>query len=142
MAKVLAVCVSSQRNQPKIPVQEALLVEKAGIEGDSHYGISEREVSLLLREDVKQAESEANLEFPPGSLAENLLVQGLSSDILKIGTKIGIGDVVLKVIEKGKKPGEPHSYDYMGWCLLPECGYFLSVLKGGIIKPGMDLSIL
>jgi hypothetical protein len=49
--------------------------------------------------------------------------------------KIG-ESVILIVVEKGKKPGEPHSYDYRGWCLLPEKGYFLRVEKGGKVQPG------
>ncbi len=142
MGKVLAICLSKQRNQPKIPVPGALFVEKAGIEGDSHFGFSKREVSLLLSEDVEKTELKAGIKFPPGSLAENLLIQGLSPDPLEVGTLIRIGDVVLKVIEKGKRPEETHSYDYMGWCLLPYCGYFLSVQKGGVISPGMEAEIV
>ena len=142
MGKVLAICLSKQRNQPKRPVLEALFVEKAGIEGDSHFGFSKREVSLLLSEDVEKAELDAGIKFPPGSLAENLLIQGLSPDHLEVGSLISIGDVVLKVIEKGKSPDEPHSYDYKGWCLLPYCGYFLAVQKGGVISPGMEAEIL
>ena len=62
--------------------------------------------------------------------------RGLPGEI-PIGSHLKIGsDVVLLVIEKGKKPNEPHSYDYHGWCLLPEVGYFLEVVKGGIAKPG------
>lgn len=139
MAKVVAICVSGQRNEPKIPVEEARFVEHAGVEGDSHFGFSSREVSMLLQEDVHKAALEAGFEFPPGSLAENLLVSGLSSDILQVGTVLSIGEVVLKVIEKGKKTDEPHSYDYRGWCLLPVFGYFLSVEKGGTIRPGMEV---
>ena len=95
-----------------------------------------RHVSLLRYEDIKRAEEKAGFAFPPGSLAENLVIEGLPGEI-PIGSHLKIGsDVVLLVIEKGKKPNEPHSYDYHGWCLLPEVGYFLEVVKGGIAKPG------
>ncbi|NLB83045.1 MAG: MOSC domain-containing protein, partial [Synergistaceae bacterium] len=50
--------------------------------------------------------------------------------------------VHLKVIERGKKPGEPHSYDYRGWCLLPVSGYFLSVVEGGSARRGDRVKIL
>jgi len=139
MARVLAVCVSSNRQEPKKPVAEARFIEGKGIDGDSHFGISSRQVSLLRYEDIKLAEEEAGFSFPPGSLAENLVVEGLP-DQIPLGSRLKIGrDVVLLVMEKGKKPDEPHTYDYRGWCLLPKVGYFLEVVKGGIVKPGDEV---
>ena len=139
MARVLAVCISSSRQEPKKPVAEARFVEGKGIDGDSHFGISSRQVSLLRYEDIKLAEKEAGFSFPPGSLAENLVVEGLP-DQIPLGSRLKIGrDVVLLVMEKGKKPDEPHTYDYRGWCLLPKVGYFLEVVKGGIVKPGDEV---
>lgn len=139
MARVLAVCISSSRQEPKKPVAEARFIEGKGIDGDSHFGISSRQVSLLRYEDIKLAEKEAGFSFPPGSLAENLVVEGLP-DQIPLESRLKIGrDVVLLVIEKGKKPDEPHTYDYRGWCLLPKVGYFLEVVKGGIVKPGDEV---
>ena len=139
MARVLAVCVSSNRQEPKKPVAEARFIEGKGIDGDSHFGISSRQVSLLRYEDIKLAEKEAGFSFPPGSLAENLVVEGLP-DQIPLGSRLKIGrDVVLLIIEKGKKPDEPHTYDYRGWCLLPKVGYFLEVVNGGIVKPGDEV---
>lgn len=139
MARVLAVCISSSRQEPKKPVAEARFIEGKGIDGDSHFGISSRQVSLLRYEDIKLAEKEAGFSFPPGSLAENLVVEGLP-DQIPLGSRLKIGrDVVLLVIEKGKKPDEPHTYDYRGWCLLPKVGYFLEVVNGGIVKPGDEI---
>jgi MOSC domain-containing protein YiiM len=107
-----------------------------GIKGDGHFGMRERQVSLLRSEDILEAENSAGFPFPPGSLAENLVIAGLPED-LSPGQTIRIGEsVILIVVEKGKKPGEPHSYDYRGWCLLPEKGYFLRVEKGGEVQPG------
>ncbi|HOJ83078.1 MAG TPA: MOSC domain-containing protein [Acetomicrobium flavidum] len=139
MARVLAVCISSSRQEPKKPVAEARFIEGKGIDGDSHFGISSRQVSLLRYEDIKLAEKEAGFSFPPGSLAENLVVEGLP-DQIPLESRLKIGrDVVLLVIEKGKKPDEPHTYDYRGWCLLPKVGYFLEVVNGGIVKPGDEV---
>jgi len=105
MARVLAVCVSSSRQEPKKPVVQARFIEGKGIEGDSHFGISSRQVSLLRYEDIKLAEKEAGFSFPPGSLAENLVVEGLP-DQIPLESRLKIGrDVVLLVIEKGKKTG-------------------------------------
>ncbi len=141
MPRVLALCSSSKRQEPKIEVPEAHFVS-GGIEGDSHLGVSEREVSLLRAEDVHKAEAEAGFSFPPGTLAENLVVEGLPEDLAP-GARLLIGDtVVLRVVEKGKKPGEPHTYSYRGWCLLPSAGYFLRVVKGGLAAKGDRVRLL
>lgn len=135
MARLIAVCASLERQKPKTEMEEALFLP-GGIEGDSHRGVTEREVSLLRSEDIRRAEREAGFSFPPGALAENLVVEGLPEE-LPVGTVLRLGDsVLLEVIEKGKKPGEPHSYDYRGWCLLPGAGYFLRVVQGGTVKKG------
>ena len=59
------------------------------------------------------------------------------------GALLAVGNsVLLEVVEKGKKPGEPHSYDYRGWCLLPVSGYFLSVDQGGVARRGDSVKVL
>jgi MOSC domain-containing protein YiiM len=76
-------------------------------------------------------------------LAENLRIEGIPENALSPGKRLRIGSkVLLEVTEKGKRPGEPHSYDYHGWCLLPEVGYFLRVLSGGEIAPGDEVCVL
>ncbi|MDI9504729.1 MAG: MOSC domain-containing protein, partial [Bacillota bacterium] len=91
---------------------------------------------LLRDEDVKRAALEAGFDFPPGALAENLVIEGLPGE-LPIGGTLAIGDSVeLEILEKGKKPGEPHSYDYRGYCLLPTVGYFVRVARGGSARRG------
>ena len=130
MAKLMDICISKKRQQAKKGVNRAYFIE-GGIEGDSHFKVTEREVSLLRIEDIQEAEEKAGFTFPPGSLAENLVVQGLPSEMLP-GSRIKIGpEVELVVIERGKRPGEPHNYSYRGWCLLPDAGYFLKILVSG-----------
>ena len=139
MAKVTAVCTSRTRQEPKEARPMVLFIEGKGIEGDSHFGFADRQVSLLRSEDIREAEKTAGFAFPPGSLAENLVIEGLPEELVP-GQALGVGpDVRLVVVEKGKKPGEPHSYDYRGWCLLPSMGYFLSVDRGGRVSPGDEV---
>lgn len=141
MARVVAVCISSARQEPKTEVESARLTT-GGIEGDSHRGVTEREVSMLRSEDIRAAEREAGFIFPPGSLAENLVVEGLPEDLAP-GDRVSIGaSAVLEVVEKGKKPGEPHSYDYRGWCLLPTVGFFLRVAEEGVVLKGDSARLL
>lgn len=139
MAKVVAVCTSTDRQQPKASLPEALFIKGEGIEGDSHFGMVERQISLMRSEDIREAEKEAGFVFPPGALAENLVVEGLPEELLPGQTLSIAGNVTLVVVEKGKRPDEPHSYDYRGWCLLPTKGYFLSVQKGGKVAPNDEV---
>ena len=47
MGKVLAICLSEQKGTEKSEVEEALLVEDFGLQGDAHAGKWHRQVSLL-----------------------------------------------------------------------------------------------
>lgn len=133
MAILKAVCISGDRQKEKRPVPSARFIF-GGIEGDSHFAVSEREVSLLRLEDIETAGREAGFKFPFGSLAENLVIAGLPREI-PIGSVLQVGTAKLEVVERGKRPGEPHSYDYRGWCLLPKEGYFLKVIQEGEAAP-------
>ncbi|EFQ24552.1 MOSC domain containing protein [Aminomonas paucivorans DSM 12260] len=139
MARLVAVCASKVRQEPKVELPEGTCVEGKGLEGDSHFGIPGRPLSLLRREDVEQVEVLAGFPFPPGSLAENLVVEGLPD--LAVGDLLEIGGALLRVAEKGKRPEEPHSYDYRGWCLLPTVGFFLEVERGGVLRPGDEVTL-
>lgn len=138
--RVESICLGTDRKFPKHPLEKANL-EPGGVVGDGHFGLSEREVSMLRLEDVRSAEKKAGFSFPPGSLAENLVVSGLPEN-LGLRSLLVIGSARLLVVERGKKKSEPHTYSYRGWCLLPEVGYFLKVLKGGEISPKDEVKLI
>lgn len=139
---VVSVCASARRKDPKSPLEEGLFDAGKGLRNDAHWGFSDRHVSLLREEDVAAAESEAGFPFPPGSLAENLRLRGLPEE-LPLGALLkGPEETpVLRIRERGKRPDEPHSYEYRGWCLLPKVGYFLEVVRGGVLRPGDALRL-
>ncbi len=140
LATVVAVCTGSVRQEPKKPQKEGVLRQGWGFLGDVHAGAGSRPVSLLRREDVVRREDEVGFPLPPGSLAENLVVEGLP-DALPAGTLLRCpSGAVLRVAERGKRPGEPHTYSYRGECLLPTVGYFLDVLEGGAVRPGDEVT--
>ncbi len=140
MATLVAVCVGSVKQDPKEPREEGLLDRGWGLLGDVHAGTGRRPVSLLRREDVAKREKEVGFALPPGCLAENLVIDGLP-ELLPEGTLLRFpSGAVLQVTERGKRPEEPHSYSYRGECLLPTVGYFLTVLKGGAVRPGDEVT--
>lgn len=142
VSKVIAICSSAHRQEAKKPLPEGVFCVAGGLEGDSHFGMEPRQVSLLRAEDIAEAEKQAGFSFPPGALAENLVVEGLPAE-LPPGLRLAFGpEAVLEVVEKGKRPDEPHSYDYKGWCLLPSKGYFLRVVSDGSVKLGDSVNLV
>lgn len=136
MGKVLGICVSEKRGTQKKEVNEAVLKENWGIEGDAHAGDWHRQVSLLSFEKIETfRERGADVDF--GAFGENLIVEGYDLRRLPVGTRFRIGEAVLELTQIGK---ECHShceiYKKMGDCIMPREGVFTEVVKGGRIRKG------
>ena len=136
MGKVLGICVSEKRGTQKKEVNEAVLKENWGIEGDAHAGDWHRQVSLLSFEKIEAfREKGADVDF--GAFGENLIVEGYDLRRLPVGTRFRIGEAVLELTQIGK---ECHShceiYKKMGDCIMPREGVFTEVVKGGRIRKG------
>lgn len=136
MGKVLGICVSEKRGTQKKEVNEAILKENWGIEGDAHAGDWHRQVSLLSFEKIEAfREKGADVDF--GAFGENLIVEGYDLRRLPVGTRFRIGEAVLELTQIGK---ECHShceiYKKMGDCIMPREGVFTEVVKGGRIRKG------
>jgi MOSC domain-containing protein YiiM len=140
-ARLLAVCAGTVRQAPKAPLEEGRIRPGWGLEGDGHAGLGRRPLSLLRIEDVRRTEAESGEGFPPGSLAENLVVEGLPEDCAPGWTLAFPSGALLRVEERGKRPDEPHTYSYKGFCLLPTVGFFLEILEGGTIRPGDPIRV-
>ena len=142
MGKVLGICVSEKRGTQKKEVNEAILKENWGIEGDAHAGDWHRQVSLLSFEKIEAfREKGADVDF--GAFGENLIVEGYDLRRLPVGTRFRIGEAVLELTQIGK---ECHShceiYKKMGECIMPTEGIFARVLHGGIIEKGDELELV
>lgn len=136
MGKVLGICVSEKRGTQKKEVNEAVLKENWGIEGDAHAGDWHRQVSLLSFEKIEAfRERGADVDF--GAFGENLIVERYDLRRLPVGTRFRIGEAVLELTQIGK---ECHShceiYKKMGDCIMPREGVFTEVVKGGRIRKG------
>ncbi|MBM6948643.1 MOSC domain-containing protein [Mordavella massiliensis] len=136
MGKLLGICISERRGTQKKEVEEALLKENWGIEGDAHAGDWHRQVSLLSFEKIEDFRARgAEVDF--GAFGENLIVEGYDLRRLPVGTRFHIGEAVLELTQIGK---ECHShceiYKTMGDCIMPREGVFTEVVKGGRIRRG------
>ena len=138
---VVGVCVSQRRTDPKENVGKGFLQKGLGLVDDAHAG-SEKEVSLLAIESIRKLFQETGISAEPGSFAENITTEGIDLISLPIGSKLHIGDAKLEVIQIGKDPSEPHTYNYQGYSLLPKEGVFCKVIESGEIKIGDTIRII
>lgn len=133
MGRIEAICISTKKGTVKRPVQEAVLIEEYGIQGDAHAGKWHRQVSILGYEKIKDFnEQGGNVE--DGDFGENLIVSGINMESLAVGDRLLAGDVMLEVTQRGK---ECHShceiYKRVGKCIMPTEGIFLRVIRGGTL---------
>jgi MOSC domain-containing protein YiiM len=140
VGKVVGVCTSQRRVDPKINVGKGLLRKGYGLVGDSHAG-TEKEVSLLAVESIKKLCQETDLLAEPGSFAENITTEGVDLVSIPLGSILQIGEAKLMVIQIGKDPSQAHTYNYQGFSILPKEGVFCEVVESGEIKIGDSINI-
>jgi MOSC domain-containing protein YiiM len=132
---VIGVCISQKRTDPKKNMGKGFLQRGYGLVGDSHAG-TEKEVSLLAIESIHKLCQETGISVEPGCFAENITTEGIDLTSLPIGSQLQVGGIKLLVIQIGKDPSQPHTYNYQGFSLLPKEGLFCKVIEGGEIKIG------
>ncbi len=143
MASIKAICISEIRGVQKHEVPEAVLIENYGIEGDAHAGNWHRQCSLLSTSSVTKMQEKIDFRLQSGAFAENILVDGIDVHVLPEGTVLRIGGAECEVTQIGK---ECHSdcaiRKAAGDCVMPREGVFVRVLKGGVIHPGDEISVM
>lgn len=141
VGKIVGVCVSDRRTDPKKNVGQGFLQKGLGLVGDSHAG-SEKEVSLLAMESIQRLCQETGLLAEPGAFAENITTEGLHLVSLPIGSTLQIGEARVKVIQIGKDPSQSYTYNYQGYSILPKEGVFCKVIKSGDVKIGNPIRLI
>jgi len=137
---VLAVCISLNKGERKIPAPSVELVVGHGIAGDAHAGDWHRQVSLLAQESIDKMRA-MGLSVSAGDFAENITTTGIDLVSLPVGSKLSLGTTLLEITQIGK---ECHTrcaiYYQAGDCVMPKEGVFARVLKGGFVTAGMKIS--
>src|SRR4030067_2415841 len=87
VSKVIGVCMSQRRTDPKKNVGEGFLQKGFGLMGDSHAG-TEKEVSLLAIESIQKLCQETGLSAGPGAFAENITTEGIDIVSIPIGSTL------------------------------------------------------
>ena len=134
--RVIAISISAKKGMRKSNVDEAILIEDFGIEGDAHAGPGHRQVSLLALESIDTMRAKG-LDVNPGDFAENIATEGLVVAVIEVGRRIAIGPTLIELTQIGK---ECHSrcaiFEQAGDCVMPREGVFGRVVKGGTIRVG------
>ena len=140
---VHSVCIAKERGQLKKEIEEAVLTENKGIEGDGHCGDWGRQVTCLNWESVVKSNKEHNLDMGPGDFAENIAIEHMDELDLQEGDRFQLGDsAVLEVTHIGKPDHPSVVTRTFGVSILPYEGRFCRVIKGGVVKKGDEVKKL
>jgi molybdenum cofactor synthesis domain-containing protein len=141
-ARLLHVCVSSQKGIAKHEVSSAIVDVEHGLDGDAHAGDWHRQVSLLAHADIEFMRAKG-LKLEPGAFGENLVIDGLAVEELGVGSRIRVGPVLLELTQIGKVCHTRCAIYYStGDCIMPRTGLFARVLEGGEVRPGMSVHVV
>jgi len=141
--RIVSINISDKKGVRKKPVEEVILKEGYGIDGDAHASSEwHRQVSLLAIESIKKMQA-LGLDVKPGDFAENLTTEGIDLLNLPIGTRMTIGkEIEVEVSQIGK---ECHTrcaiYYQAGDCVMPKEGIFVKVLRGGRLRKGDEIIV-
>ena len=87
--RVVNLYICRERRQPMTPVQEATAISDVGLEGDKHaVKGSARQVLVMDVETLKE------LDLTPGTIKENITVEGLDLSTVEAGHVFFVGDQV------------------------------------------------
>lgn len=138
--KIVSIAISKKKSTRKTAVEEALVVENHGIQGDAHAGPWHRQVSFLASESIEKAR-QRGLDVKFGDFAENIATRGIQWEDLPIGTRLRLGDsVIVEITQIGKTCHNKCAIYYQaGDCIMPREGIFGRVLKGGKIRCGDEV---
>ena len=134
-AEVIAVCISEKRGTTKRNIGTGYLKKDYGLIGDAHAG-SDKQVSLLALEDIQRICTDKGIDASSGDFAENITTSGIDLVSLPIGTRLQLGNAIVKVTQIGKEKHLIHTYNYKGVSILPRFGVFASVDISGYAKVG------
>jgi MOSC domain-containing protein YiiM len=135
--RVLSIAVSKSKGARKSPVDEAVVIEGHGLEGDAHAGPWHRQVSFLASESISKAR-QSGLDVDFGDYAENIATEGIDWPRIPVGARFRLGDTaVVEITQIGKECHKKCAIYYQaGDCIMPREGVFARVLKQGTIRSG------
>ncbi len=141
MGKITCVCISSRRKTSAQNVHQCS-ASPNGLVGDVHYGLGQKQVSLLPYDTVKEYFDRAGEPIRYGRFGENLVVRDIAWNALQPGCRLSCGEVILEVVKIGA--GGPASDAYTGEKVCsPMEPYFVfcRVRQGGILRENESITL-
>ena len=136
--KVVAVNTAEQRGIPKKSVGAGYLREGWGLEGDAHAGPWDRQISLFPLEAMALIPPDIKPTIAEGDYSENITIEGIPLEKLKIGGRLRIGEAEVLIChigkEKFKETGRPY--------IVSREGRFGTVIKSGKVAAGDSVILL
>jgi len=143
MMKIVSIALSKKKGTRKTVVDQAVVVENHGLQGDGHAGDWHRQVSFLSSESIAAAR-DRGLDVTFGDFAENIATEGIDWLTVPLGTRLQLGtEVQVEVTQIGKECHNKCAIYYKaGDCIMPKEGIFAKVLKGGTIRINDPIAII
>lgn len=141
MARIEAICTSSEKGTSKIECGQAEIRAGHGIVGDAHAGDWHRQISILPLERIMDFNARgASVRF--GDFGENLVVSGVDFPTLSVGDRLHCDGVVLELTQLGKEcHTRCHIFQRMGDCIMPRHGLFAMAVIGGELHVGDAVAV-
>jgi MOSC domain-containing protein YiiM len=139
---VVAVCISEKKGIRKREVPYIDVKCHHGIVGDAHAGDWHRQISLLGEESIDSMRA-LGLNLTAGAFAENIVTRGIVLYELPVGTRLQVGETILRVTQIGKECHNDCAIKQTtGKCVMPTQGIFAVVEREGRIAPGDAITVL
>ncbi len=142
MSRLVSVNTNAEKQFRKLPRAEGRLVADFGFEGDRHAGRPKRQVSILNAETVNEL-AQRGMPVGPGSLGENITVEGVQVMRLSDGARLRIGDVELEIT--GDRPTCREMLEIHRDALKAmtgRAGKMARVVSGGTVRPGDSIEVI
>ncbi len=82
------------------------------------------------------------IPFQPGDFAENITVQGINLEGIKVGVRFLVGEAIVEVTQIGKPDDEPSVSSFPKPTPLKTEGIYCRVVKSGWVKIGDWVTII
>ena len=85
-----------QDHYARVPCERVQLVEFEGIAGDAKGGAGERQLNIMAAEALAELQAEG-FKTQPGELGEQIVVAGVDTSTITVGSRWRIGSAVVEV---------------------------------------------
>jgi PAS domain S-box-containing protein len=137
IGEVSAIYLQDNKESPKRLIKEGYFEKDLGLVGDIHSKGGKRQVSMFTEEGREKILLSNIKGLCTGRFHENIRVKNLNMDMLKLGSKIIIGETIQEISEIGKSCFPECNLVKEGKiCPLSKEVIFTKVIKEGNIKIG------